>query len=151
MSSKLAQRFTDVLLTMERERDLQKMTDLFAKDAVLRRIPRSGGYEGERAIHQFWEEYLDAFSSVATEFTHVIDNGDTVVLEWRSTGQTKHGKNVSYEGCTVLELAEEQIRAFRTYYDAASSGMGAAALPDEEEERVGPATAAMVKTVQEAG
>lgn len=151
MTRHVAKQFTDALRTMERERNLQPITDMFAKDATMRRIPRSSTYEGPRAVHQFWEEYLDAFSSITTEFTNVIEAGKTVVLEWHSKGQTKHGKEVHYEGVSVLELSDDGIRVFRTYYDAAASGLGVAVAPDADAERVGPGTTEMIQPIQEAG
>jgi len=152
MSTEFSNQFSEVLRTLERERDLEPVLALFAEGATLRRIPRAGSYHGERGIQHFWEEYLDAFSSISTEFGKVIELNEAVVLEWRSQGTTKHGKEVEYEGCTVLELSDGKISAFRTYYDAAASGMGAATLPDEQTEAaVGPATAAVVKPVQEVG
>jgi ketosteroid isomerase-like protein len=124
--SELAERFMTALHRLEAERDVEAMSALFEQGATLRRAPRERAYEGPDGARRFWSEYLDAFQSVKTEFGDVTEQAGRVVLEWRSTAISKVGHSIEYDGCSIVEGEDERVRSFRTYYDAASAGMGAA-------------------------
>lgn len=127
--SQLADRFMQGLQQLERARDVERLAQLFGSDAELSRAPRAAVYRGADGARKFWSEYLDAFESVQTEFHAVTEAEGRVVLEWRSVATTKHGRHIEYDGCSILEGAGEQVRRFRTYYDAASAGMGGPVHP----------------------
>lgn len=102
---------------------------LFTTDAELSnhsgRKPHRGG-DGARA---FWREYHDAFQTIRSRFSHVLEGGDAVVLEWVSDCALADGTEISYRGVSVLEWSGDLVHRFRTYYDSAAlrSGQDAAA------------------------
>ena len=127
--SDLATRFMNALQTFERDRNLDSIAGMFAEAAALRRAPRERTYEGRDGAKQFWAEYLDAFQKVETQFGDVTSQDGRAVLEWHSRATSKQGHPLEYDGCTVIEGEGELVRSFRTYYDAASAGMGSAVPP----------------------
>ena len=124
--SALADRFVQSLKQLERDRDLDAIVQLFADDAELSRAPRRARYQGKDGARTFWSEYLDAFRSIETRFEKVSETPDSVVLEWHSVATTKQGNHIEYDGCSIVEGRDDTVRGFRTYYDAASAGMGGA-------------------------
>ena len=122
--SELAERFTRALQQLERERNVDRLVELFADDAELRRAPRAAIYRGREGARTFWAEYLDAFASIETRFYAVTEGDGRVVLEWHSVATAKQGRPIEYDGCSIVEGSGERVSRFRTYYDAASAGMG---------------------------
>jgi limonene-1,2-epoxide hydrolase len=122
-----ANQYMEAVRKLERERDVASIARMFAPDAQLKRAPRERVYTGVQGAHAFWAEYLDAFESIETHFGAVTESPTCVVLEWHSQAKTRSGHDVSYAGCSVFEGDGEQIKSFRTYYDAAAAGMGGAA------------------------
>jgi ketosteroid isomerase-like protein len=70
--------------------------------------------EGARA---FWEAYRDTFGEVASSFRNVIVNDGRAALEWTTTGTSAAGAPISYEGVSILEMADGKITSFRAYFD----------------------------------
>jgi ketosteroid isomerase-like protein len=128
--SELADRFMSTLQQLERERDVERLVQLFASDVELKRAPRSAIYRGHDGARSFWSEYLDAFQSIETQFGQLTESPERVVMEWHSVATTKQGRHIEYDGCSIIELAGDRVARFRTYYDAASAGMGGAVQPE---------------------
>jgi ketosteroid isomerase-like protein len=124
--AELAQVFMDRLQQLERDRDLDAFLSLFAPDAELSRAPRAASYRGLDGARAFWTEYLDAFAHIETKFERAVEAEGSVVLEWRSRATSKQGHPLEYAGCSVFEGGDGRVHRFRTYYDAASAGMGGA-------------------------
>lgn len=125
--SHFADTFIQRLQQLERERNVDALVSLFADDAELRRAPRAAHYRGTDGARTFWAEYLDAFQDIETRFEAVSELDGKVVLEWHSRATTKQGHAIEYDGCSIVEGDGERVHRFRTYYDAAASGMGGAA------------------------
>jgi ketosteroid isomerase-like protein len=119
MAESLAERFMDVLQDTERTGKVDELIDLFADDAEATSLARSEPLSGRSGVRQFWEEYLDAFQEIRSEFVNVFEADEGAVLEWVSRGRLANGEPVSYRGVSVLETDGRQVLRFRTYYDSA--------------------------------
>lgn len=119
MPESIADRFMDALHETERSGDVEPLVALFADDAEATSLARSEPLSGREGVRQFWEEYLDAFAEIESEFLNVFEADDGAVLEWVSRGRLPDGHPVSYRGVSVLEADGRQIVRFRTYYDSA--------------------------------
>ena len=118
-ASDRAQTFMDALKTTESDRNPDALVALFADDATLERMTHKT-YEGKADAENFWREYLEPFSEIATEFFNVTDDDDGAVLEWESKGTLEGGKTIHYRGVSSLSFDGDKVRAFRTYYDSAA-------------------------------
>ena len=113
-----AQDFAERLTTVEQDRDVDAfVTAAFAEDVVLVR-PETGqelrGHEGART---FWREYLQTFDAVRSTFSRVQD-GEVGVLEWTSEATLAGGRDITYRGVSLLDLADDgRVSRFATYYD----------------------------------
>lgn len=114
---KMTDRFAEALQETERRGDPGPVTALFAQDAEASNLVRSA--RGRDQIQQFWAEYLDLFDDVTSEFTRVVQGDGAAALEWVSRGHLRNGRRVEYRGVSVIEVADDAIVRFRTYYDTA--------------------------------
>lgn len=128
MQNPLAQKFISALEELERTRDVAPIIELFDEGCILSRISQDRIYRGKHGARQFWTHYLHAFDRVRTEFTNVLEGDRQVALEWKASARLPNGKNIVYEGISVLRIERDRILAFRTYYDA-SVLLGATARP----------------------
>lgn len=117
---KNTERFVQALARAEKSHAPEPLLDLFSDDAELMRLNSDEPYHGPQGARDFWTEYLSLFRDVRSQFTNIVESGETAVLEWEASGHFEHGAPVNYRGITVVEFAEDRIRRFRTYYDSAA-------------------------------
>jgi ketosteroid isomerase-like protein len=113
-----AERFMQALQTAEQQMNPTPVADLFTEEAELTNLAKTEPYRGREGAHAFWQEYLNVFQEIRSEFTNVIEHAGTAVLEWNSTGALKAGSPIAYRGVSILELQDDRVRGFRTYYDS---------------------------------
>lgn len=99
------------------------MSGVFSDDVELVR-PETGQQErGSGGARQFWQQYVDQFQEIRSEFSRVVD-GEVAVLEWTSTGRLRAGGDIRYRGVSLLDLdGDGRVTRFATYYDTAPFGV----------------------------
>ena len=120
MPSTTAQRFIEHLRQAEKSQKVEPLVPLFTPGATLARVGHAEPETGHDGARRFWQQYLDAFREIGSEFTHITEADGRAVLEWTSAGALVDGRPVRYAGVSILEFDGEQVRAFRTYYDSAA-------------------------------
>lgn len=119
-SSELADRFIAALSDLESARSIQPIIDLFADNAVLYNPIDIDGMRGSRAVRAFWQNYIDTFADVKTQFNRRVLQDGLIVLEWLSSGHLANSKlAIQYAGVTILQHDGNKIQKFNTYYDTA--------------------------------
>ena len=118
-ASDRAQTFMDALKTTESERNPDTLVALFTDDATLERMTHKT-YEGKADAESFWQEYLEPFNKIRTEFFKVTEDDETVVLEWESKGTLANGHDIDYRGVSSFDTEGGEVVRFRTYYDSAA-------------------------------
>ena len=127
MASEIAEKFMDALQTIEKENEVDALVELFSDEASLKRMTHKS-YEGKGEAKKFWQEYLEPFDTISTEFFKVTEDDETVVLEWESKGKLANGHDIDYRGVSSFDTEGGEVVRFRTYYDSA------AFLPEGAEE-----------------
>jgi ketosteroid isomerase-like protein len=121
MAENRASAFAEALQTFEQDRDLDAFARVFAPDAELLRPEQRAGEQGEDGVRTFWQQYLDQFASIRSEFSRVVEAGPLGELEWTSKGSLGGGTEVEYEGVSLLEFDDQgRVSRFATYYDTAA-------------------------------
>jgi ketosteroid isomerase-like protein len=121
MAENRASAFAEALQTFEQDRDLDAFARVFAPDAELLRPEQRAGEQGEDGVRAFWQQYLDQFASIRSEFSRVVEAGQLGELEWTSKGSLGGGTEVEYEGVSLLEFDDQgRVSRFATYYDTAA-------------------------------
>lgn len=115
-----AQSFADALQQLERDGDVAAFVqNTFSDDAELVRPETDQAERGADGATRFWQQYLDQFQQIRSEFNRVVP-GPVSVLEWTSSGHTRHGAEISYRGVSLLDIADNgRTKRFATYYDTA--------------------------------
>lgn len=118
MTTSRAQSFADALQTFESDRDLDTFAAVFADDVELVRPEQGGSAQGADGIRGFWQAYLDQFGEIRSDFRRVVEAGDLGELEWTSKGSLGSGREVEYQGVSLLEFGDDgKVTRFATYYD----------------------------------
>jgi hypothetical protein len=120
MSIDGARSFAAALQDLERTGDVAHfVSEVFAADAELVRPETGQQTHGTGGAERFWQQYVDQFAEIRSEFTRVAD-GPVAVLEWTSTGRLRTGADISYRGVSLLDVdATGRVTRFATYYDTA--------------------------------
>jgi ketosteroid isomerase-like protein len=119
MASAIAQTFMETLQQTESSGDVEPLVALFTENAELSNLAMDDPLQGRDKIRHFWKNYLSVFDRIQSRFTHVTEGNSTIVLEWVSEGALASGEPMKYQGISVLEMADQQVQRFRTYYDSA--------------------------------
>ena len=127
MASEIAEKFMDALQSIEKENEVDALVELFGDETSLKRMTHKS-YEGKGEAKTFWQEYLEPFDTIHTEFFKVTEDDETVVLEWESKGKLANGHDIDYRGVSSFDTEGGEVVRFRTYYDSA------AFLPEGAEE-----------------
>lgn len=114
------QAFMRALQAMEKDRNVDHLVERFSRQCKLWRQSYAQPYEATQGARHFWDQYLNQFESIQTNFTHVMERDDLSILEWESQGVLQGGRPIHYRGVSILEFGDEsKVRTFRTYFDSA--------------------------------
>lgn len=115
-----ADRFMAALQEAERSHDPSPLVALFDDDAELHTLAKEEVATGRDGATRFWADYLKVFERVKSEFTRVVADDTGAAMEWVADGTLATGKPIRYRGVSVIELAGDRVKTFRTYYDTAA-------------------------------
>jgi ketosteroid isomerase-like protein len=121
-SRETAQRFVAALEKLEQDRDLETIAALFSEDAEIDNVTSVAGKEGKQGAREFWRVYRETFDEMKSTFRNQIFMDDRAALEWQTTGSSKNGHSVGYEGVSILEIEGDKITRFFAYFDPRKLG-----------------------------
>ena len=124
MASQMAEKFMQALQQIEQTKDVAPLVALFANEAEVSNIALNEPLRGQEGVREFWQKYLEQFQHIHSEFNQVFEQqaeaGGHIVLEWRSEGTLRHGAPINYRGVSILEISDDRVQRFRSYYDSAA-------------------------------
>lgn len=120
VQNETARRFIAALRTLEQDRDVEPIAELFTEGAKLSRLDGRDPRRGEGGARQFWTGYRQTFGEINTTFTHVTEGSAAAALEWTSQGTMPDGRGIDYAGVTVIDIDGGLITGLRSYYDSAA-------------------------------
>ena len=116
MASVTAKTFIDALWHLEGTGEAGPIAGLFTPGATVSNpLVKHAGQEPDGAM-KFWQAYRSAFGQIRSEFKQVLEGEGSAMLEWSSRGDVG-GAELEYGGVSVLEIGDDGIMAFRTYFD----------------------------------
>ncbi len=115
-NQEVTQTFADALIHYEKNGKVETLIHLFGENCEIE--TRRQIYRGKLGAEKFWQEYAFTFSKVSTNFVRVDDHSGHSVLEWISEGILASGKPFRYEGVTLIDIEEGQIKRFKSYFDS---------------------------------
>lgn len=128
----LVETFMRTLQQIEQSGDPAPLVELFTSDAELLNLALTEPMRGREGAQRFWSNYLSVFSKVESKFFHHFQAEDAGVMEWVSEGTLADGQPVNYRGTSVIEIKDDKVSRFRTYYDSAVFLPGGAKHKEKE-------------------
>lgn len=122
MANERADQFIDALHRLEEQGDLDGMVALFSDQAELQNPTDEEPHRGKQGAQTFWDAYRRSFQQIHSDFRNVAESSGAVMLEWTSRGRFADDSPVEYDGVSVVEYQDGQIRRFRAYFDPAHLG-----------------------------
>ena len=117
MSKEVADRFVEALWKLEEDRDVEALVEVHAEDCDVGNVAVPRTFSGHDGLREFWTSYRDTFGSMKSEFRNVFaDDAGHAALEWNTSGDA-NGKDVSYDGVSLLEIEDGKVTRFRAYFD----------------------------------
>lgn len=113
-------------IAAQEARDLDRLLALHAEDAVVEEVPTGIVYEGRDAIRGYFETFYAAFPDATMRYANVFASDAWAGAEWTFsgtyTGQLPdlppgEGQPLTVRGVDIIELAGDQVRGGRVYYD----------------------------------
>lgn len=118
------ERFVESLWRLESEdRELDPLVELFAADSVTSNVSIAKRYEGTEGAREFWGQYRNVFGRMRSQFRNRIVADGVAALEWQTEGELSTGKAITYEGVSILEIADGQVTRFQAYFDPSELGL----------------------------
>jgi ketosteroid isomerase-like protein len=118
----LVERFIAALETLEQQRDVEPLADLYAAEAEVGNVVTPHEFTGPDGARDFWTRYREAFGEVRSSFRNIIVAEGRAALEWTSEGTNADGTPFTYDGVSILELDGDAITRFRAYFNPSDLG-----------------------------
>jgi steroid delta-isomerase-like uncharacterized protein len=116
MSKDLADRFVEALRELEENRNVEALVGIHTEDCEVGNVSVPETFRGHEGLREFWTSYRSTFGEMNSEFRNVFATEDRAALEWTTEG-TSNGDTVSYEGVSILEIEDGNVRRFMAYFD----------------------------------
>ena len=116
MSKDIADSFIGALRELEENRDVEALVEIHAEDCEVGNVSVSETFTGHDGLREFWTEYRKTFGEMKSTFRNVFATEEGAALEWTTEG-TSNGDTVSYDGVSILEIVDGQVRRFMAYFD----------------------------------
>jgi steroid delta-isomerase-like uncharacterized protein len=116
MSKDLADRFVEALRELEENRNVEALVGIHTEDCEVGNVSVPETFRGHEGLREFWTSYRSTFGEMKSEFRNVFATEDRAALEWTTEG-TSNGDTVSYEGVSILEIEDGNVRRFMAYFD----------------------------------
>jgi steroid delta-isomerase-like uncharacterized protein len=113
-------------IAAQEAKDLDRLLALHAEDAVVEEVPTGVVYEGRDAIRGYFEAFYSAFPDATMRYTNAFASDAWAAAEWTFsgtyTGQLPalppgEAQPLTIRGVDIIELAGDQVRGGRVYYD----------------------------------
>jgi steroid delta-isomerase-like uncharacterized protein len=109
-------------------RDYARAAGPIAENCEWVSMPTGNRYRGPAAVVAGLREFATSFPDLRVEVERVMACGDTVVVEWHTTGtflqpfrgHAPNGRQFSRHGCAVADVNSARIVRYHDYYDRAS-------------------------------
>jgi steroid delta-isomerase-like uncharacterized protein len=117
VSKEVADTFVEALRKLEEARNIDALVEIHTEDCDVGNVAVPRTFSGHDGLREFWKGYRDTFGEMKSEFRNVFaDDGGHAALEWNTSGEA-NGKNVSYDGVSLLEIEDGKVSRFRAYFD----------------------------------
>jgi len=112
----------EALGELEGKSDSAKLVALFSDDCEVGNVVARENFQGTEGARRFWTNYRETFGRVQSTFLNQIITDNRAALEWRTEGTSGDGREIGYEGVSILEIEGQKVKRFYAYFDPAHLG-----------------------------
>jgi ketosteroid isomerase-like protein len=121
MTQQVAYRFIEALSALEQDGEMEPILATFGEFCEIGTPINPEKLHGIEGARQFWHGYRTTFSRIRSTIRNIVIGDNSVALEWTADGVNRSGKEIHYDGVSVLDTSGSHITRFRTYFDAAAA------------------------------
>ena len=122
MAEKQMEKFVDALGKLEKNEDIETIVALFADDCEIGNVTLTESLSGTDGAREFWTNYRKTFGKISSEFKNKVHADSVSALEWTTTGTSSEGREIKYDGVSILEFDGDRITRFFAYFNPAKLG-----------------------------
>ena len=98
-------------------KDIDKIMDFFADDAIYINMPMKPHNIGKKAIRRFTKRFFLIAKEVEFIVHHQVENSNGIVMNERTDYLNFNGKKIELPVMGIFELSNGKIKAWRDYFD----------------------------------
>jgi hypothetical protein len=117
MTQEVAYRFIEALAALEDSGQIDPLLGTFSEACDLASSSSADIFNGKPGAHEYWTRYRKAFHVIHSDIRNIITGDDNIALEWTTLATDTSGKQIQYNGVSILETRGEAIVRFRAYFD----------------------------------
>ena len=117
MTQEVAYRFIQALSALEQDGEVEPIVATFAEFCEIGTPVLPEKLHGKERAREFWNGYRTTFRNIRSTFRNIVIGDNSIALEWTAAGVNRFGKDIQYDGVTILDTAGARITHFRTYFD----------------------------------
>jgi ketosteroid isomerase-like protein len=118
MTQEVAYRFIQALSVLEQDGEVEPIVDTFAEFCEIGTPVIPEKLHGKERAREFWNAYRTTFRNIRSTFRNIVIGDNSIALEWTAAGVNRFGKDIQYDGVTILDTVGERITHLRTYFDS---------------------------------
>jgi hypothetical protein len=116
MSREVADSFVAALWELEENENVEPLVEIHTEGCEVGNVSVPETFRGHEGLREFWTSYRGTFGEMKSEFRNVFATEEGAALEWTTSG-TSNDDSVSYDGVSILEFEDGQVRRFMAYFD----------------------------------
>lgn len=117
MTEQVAYRFIEALAALEDKGDLEPILATFTDFCEIGTPASPEKLQGKDRAREFWRGYRKSFRNIHSTFRNIVIGTNSIALEWTADAINAAGKEIRYDGVTILDTAGARITHYRTYFD----------------------------------
>jgi limonene-1,2-epoxide hydrolase len=117
MTQEVAYRFIEALAALEHDEQIDPILDIFSEACDLANSGSPDIHEGKQGARDYWHKYRCNFRTIQSDISNIITGDNSIALEWTAHAIDRSGKEMQYNGVSVLDIRGQTIVRFRAYFD----------------------------------
>jgi hypothetical protein len=117
MTQEVAYRFIEALAALEQSEQIDPILDTFSEACDLANSGSPETHHGKQGAREYWNKYRSAFRHIQSEIRNIITGDNSIALEWTAHATDRSGKELRFNGVSILDTRGSAIVRFRAYFD----------------------------------
>jgi ketosteroid isomerase-like protein len=117
MTQEVAYRFIEALAALEQREQIDPILDTFSEACDLANSGSPETHQGKQGAREYWHKYRSNFRDIRSNICNIITGDNSIALEWTAHAIDRSGKELKYNGVSILDTRDTAIIRFRAYFD----------------------------------